>query len=245
MVPEIPDDVTGSMLDKTARTRLRTLSKDNAEDVARHLVMAGALLDDDPELAYAYAQVALLRGGRVDIVRESAAITAYATGRYAEALREFRTVRRLNGSSEHLALMADCERGLGRPARALAIAAEPEASTLDRYSSAELAMVVAGARFDLGDSEAALVTLNAIKAVDAEQQGRIDNSRADLLELLGRVDEANAMRAAIPALEDEPEPDEDIVVYDVAEDFDAPDDDEKRSEEASHQPTAYQPELED
>ncbi len=218
--PEIPEDITASMLDKTARARLRTLSKDNAEDVGRHLVMAGQLLDTDPELAYRYAQVALARGGRVDIVREAAAVTAYATGRYDEALREFRTVRRLNGSSEHLALMADCERGLGRPARALALAAEPEAASLDRYSAAELQIVVAGARADLGDLEAALVTLEVIKPASEEQRVRIESSRADVLEAMGRTDEAQALRASLPettADEDFEEFDDDVVVYDVAE----------------------------
>ena len=213
------------MLDKQARARLRTLSKDNAEDVGRHLVMAGRLLDDDPELAYQYAQVALARGGRVDIVREAAAITAYATGRYAEALREFRTVRRLSGSSEHLPLMADCERGLGRPARALALAAEPEAATLGAYGKAELGMVVAGARADLGDLEAAHMTLLSLTPASDEQRARIDEARADLLERLGRVDEAQAIRASLPETEPELEGwDEDVVVYDIVDDADAADD---------------------
>lgn len=207
------------MLDKQARARLRTLSKDNAEDVGRHLVMAGQLMDDDPELAYGYAQVALARGGRVDIVREAAAVTAYATGRYAEALREFRTVRRLNGSSEHLPLMADCERGLGRPARALAIAAEPEAALLSPHAKAELGMIVAGARADLGDLEAAHMTLTAIRPATPEQRDRIAEARADLLERLGRADEAAALRAALPAPAPEEVPEEEVVVYDLAEDF--------------------------
>lgn len=208
------------MLDKQARTRLRTLSKDNAEDVGRHLVMAGKLLDDDPELAYRYAQVALARGGRVDIVREAAAITAYATGRYAEALREFRTVRRLSGSSEHLPLMADCERGLGRPARALAIAAEPEAETLNAYGKAELGIVSAGARADLGDLEAALVTLNGLKPANTEQRDRIAVSQADVLERLGRADEAATLRSTVAPVEEPEEEEEDIVVYDLVEDED-------------------------
>lgn len=110
--PPVPENVAWTDLDKEARARLRTLTKENAEFVGRHLVMAGELIDDDPELAYEHAQAALRRGGRVDIVREAVAIAAYRTERYAEALKEFRTVRRLNGSSEHLALMADCERGL-------------------------------------------------------------------------------------------------------------------------------------
>src|SRR5699024_1724704 len=97
--PEIPEDIVFSMLDRDARGRLRTLSKENAEIVGLHLIMAGRLIDVDPELAYKHAQEALRRGGRVDIVREAAGLTAYYTDRYAEALREFRTVRRLNGSS--------------------------------------------------------------------------------------------------------------------------------------------------
>lgn len=228
----MPEDITASMLDKAARARLRTLSKDNAEDVGRHLVMAGMLLDTDPELAYKHAQVALARGGRVDIVREAAGVTAYATGRYDEALREFRTVRRLSGSSEHLALMADCERGLGRPERALALAAEPEAEKLDPYAYAELHMVVAGARADLGDHEAALVTLASIRPVTTEQKVRIESSRADLLEILGRHDEAAAIRAALPTQEEADELyDEEIVVYDLVED--APEIDDDAADDAS------------
>lgn len=177
-VPDVPEDVTGQALDRDAHGRLRTLSKDNAEDVARHLVMAGRLIDDDPELAYRHAQVALARGGRVDVVREAAALTAYATGRYAEALREFRTVTRLSGSHEHLALVADCERGLGRPEKALEIAQSADAKGLDPMSRAELDLVVAGARADLQQFDAALLALDRIKAVDADQAKRVDEARS-------------------------------------------------------------------
>ncbi|MDD9205146.1 hypothetical protein PU560_01535, partial [Georgenia sp. 10Sc9-8] len=102
------------MLDRAARGRLRTLGKNNADLVARHLVMAGRLLDEEPETAYEHAHAAMRRAGRVDIVREAVALTAYATARYAEALRELRTVRRLSGIDAHRAVEADCERGLGR-----------------------------------------------------------------------------------------------------------------------------------
>lgn len=173
-----------SELDKDARGRLRTLSKDNADDVARHLVMAGRLIDDDPELAYRHAQVALARGGRVDIVREAAAITAYATGRYAEALREFRTVVRLNGTTEHLPLMADCERGLGRPARVLELAASPEAASLVGDPKIELQIVVAGARADMGQYDAALHALDSITGAGPEMAGRIAEARVQIVESL-------------------------------------------------------------
>jgi len=179
--------------------------------------MAGNLLDSDPELAYRHAMVAASRGGRVDVVREAAALTAYATGRYADALREFRTVRRLSGSSEHLPLMADCERGLGRPERAIALSQEPEAKSLTPAGRVELAIVVAGARSDMGDKEAALVSLKRLKAPDAALQARVDEATAAVLRELGRDGEADAIEPAI----DEPEhtlDDEDVVVYDTFED---------------------------
>ncbi|MEZ0449912.1 hypothetical protein [Cellulomonas sp. ICMP 17802] len=183
-----------SDLDRSVRGRLRTLSKENADGVGRHLVMVGRLLDTQPELAYEHAQAAVRRAGRVDVVREAAGLAAYRTGRYAEALRELRTVRRLNGSSEHLAIMADCERGLGRPERALALAQEPEADTLDADAAIELAMVVSGARLDLGQAEAAVASLStpAVRAGTGLVAIRVAQARAAALEAAGRSDEAAA-----------------------------------------------------
>jgi tetratricopeptide (TPR) repeat protein len=183
-----------SDLDRAVRGRLRTLSKDNADGVGRHLVMVGRLLDTQPELAYEHAQAAVRRAGRVDVVREAAGLAAYRTGRYAEALRELRTVRRLNGSSEHLAIMADCERGLGRPERALTLAQEPEAETLDADAKVELAMVVSGARLDLGQAEAAVAALSSpvVRAATGLVAVRVAQARATALEAAGRTDEAAA-----------------------------------------------------
>lgn len=224
--PSVPEDVTFSQLDREVRGRLRTLSKDNAERAGRHLVMVGKLLDVDPEAAYEHAQAAVRRAGRVDVVREAAGIAAYRTGRYAEALRELRTVRRLNGSSEHLALMADCERGLGRPERAIALAQEPEVKTLARDVQIELAMVVSGARLDLGQPEAAVAVLTGptVAGVRGLVAARVAQARAAALEAAGRPDEAAAELAAFPQeVLDEaagvtPEPEEDVVVYDLEDD---------------------------
>ncbi|WP_278237201.1 hypothetical protein [Isoptericola sp. AK164] len=210
-------------LHKDARERLRGLSKENAERVGAHLVMAGRLLDADPEAAYAHAQAAVRRAGRVDVVREAAGIAAYRTGRFAEALRELRTVRRLNGSSEHLPLMADAERGLGRPERAIALAASEEARTLDAETRTELAIVVSGARSDLGEHDAALVVLDRIPA--AERKGdlglRVLQARAVALESAGRTDEAATVLAGIDpealqrAVGGGEMPADDVVVFDA------------------------------
>lgn len=188
--PAVDEDVSPGDLDREVRSRLRGLSRPNAEQVAKHLVMAGRYLDSDPELAHAHAQAAVQRAARVDVVREAAGITAYRTGRWAEALRELRTHRRLTGSNEHLPLMADCERGLGRPERAIRLAASPEAAQLDEAGRIELALVVSGARLDLGDPEAALVALADLRPRDRRLAARVAIARTTALEALGRAEEA-------------------------------------------------------
>ncbi|MFI2102698.1 hypothetical protein ACH436_05360 [Isoptericola sp. NPDC019693] len=218
-------------LSRDVRGRLRGLTKENAERIGLHLVMAGRLLDVDPERAYEHTQAAVRRGGRVDVVREAAGIAAYRTGRFAEALRELRTVRRLNGSSEHLPLMADAERGLGRPERALALAASEEARTLDAEGRTELAIVASGARSDLGEHDAALAVLDRIPA--AERRGdlglRVLQARAAALEAAGRQDEAAQLLAGVDPADLErasgaPQEEDDVVVYDTY-DEDAVDED--------------------
>lgn len=195
--------------------------------VGLHLVAAGQLMDIDPELAYQHAQEAVRRAGRVDIVREAAGLTAYSTGRFAEALRELRTVRRLNGSSEHLAIMADCERGLERPERAIALAASPEAATLDEVQTVELAIVVSGARLDLGETEAAEAVLAAITLPKGNRElaVRVIEARLGVLEAAGRTAEAAALLATLSPKERatlaDPEIDADVVVFDLQDDADA------------------------
>lgn len=221
--PQLPEGIQFSDLDRDARGRLRTLTKDNAETVGLHLVAAGLFLDTEPEAAYEHAQEAVRRAGRVDIVREAAGLTAYRTERFAEALRELRTVRRLNGSSEHLAIMADCERGLGRPERAIALAATPEAETLDDDQKVELAIVVSGARLDLGEIEAAESVLAGITVPKGERplQVRVIEARAGVLEAAGRSDEAKALLATLTTKEraeiGDLAPEEDVVVFDLGD----------------------------
>lgn len=192
--------------------------------MGRHLAMVVQLIDENPELAYEHAQAAVRNAGRVDVVREAAGISAYRTGRYAEALRELRTVRRLNGSSEHLPIMADCERGLQRPERALALAASPEAQTLDAEGKIELAIVVSGARMDLGEPEAAEATLDSLDlaGVDKLQRLRVLQAKAGILEATGRAEQAAALldgvdKKQLAAAAGGMEPDEEITVFDLDE----------------------------
>ena len=157
--PSIPDDVTGFELDRSVKNQLRTLSKENAVGVGQHLVMVETYLETDIEAAQAHAETAVRRAGRVPAAREALGLVHYRKGEWAKALSEFRTARRLSGSSHMLPFMVDAERGLGRPERALDLAASPEAATLAQDERIELAIVVSGIRRDLGQYEAAVVGL--------------------------------------------------------------------------------------
>ncbi len=170
-----------------------SLPRTLAEDVAKNLVMVAKLLDDEPERAYQYSRVALRLASRVAAVREAAGFASYAVGKYAEALAEFRAARRMTGSSELWPVMADCERGMGRPERALAMAGEPEVQKLDRAGQVEMRMVAAGARRDMGQADAAVVTLQSPELASNSIQpwtARLRYAYADALLAVGREDEA-------------------------------------------------------
>ncbi len=192
--PRLPDDVRAADLDRAMRAELRTLSTVNAETVARYLVQVGRLLDVDPELAYANAMAAQRRAGRVAVVREVTGLAAYRTGRFAEALAELRTAKRLSGSVHLLPLIADAERGLGRPERALDLAAGPEAKRLSTAERVEMLIVVSGARRDLGQLDAAVVALQTaeLRQERAAWWPRLAYAYADALDAAGRSEEARA-----------------------------------------------------
>lgn len=175
------------------RQELRSLAKDNADMVAKHLIQAAVLLDEDPQKALEHARAAKDRAGRVAVARETNGIVAYHAGEWKEAISELRAARRMSGGPGLLAVLADCERGLGRPEKALEVAREEDLSELDPESRTELAIVLAGAHHDLADKDAALLTLQEqLDAPDVPQVSRMRlfYAYADALELLGRKDEA-------------------------------------------------------
>lgn len=191
--PEIPEDVLPNQLDRVARAQLKTLSKENADEVARHLVMAANLINEDPELAHAHAVSAGRRAGRIAVVRETLAITAYSLGDFALALRELRTYRRISGRDDQLPMMVDCERGLGRPEKALELGRSVPRSSLPAEVQVELAISMSGARLDLGQVDAALVELQ-IPQLDPDTafswSPALFDAYGTVLEDLGRTEEA-------------------------------------------------------
>ena len=154
--PPIPDDVSAKDLDKHARQELSGLPDKLADKVARHLVMAGTLLHTDPDTAHQHALAARARAMRVGLVREATGETAYALGNWAEALAEFRAARRMTGRHIYAPMMADAERALGRPEKALEYDNPTTRAHLDEPGNTELSIVIAGARRDLGHLDAAL-----------------------------------------------------------------------------------------
>ena len=192
--PPVPEGVTWFDLDVSARRELQSLPKELAERVGAQLAAAGLAIDDDPEGAYAHAACARRLASRVAVTREALGLAAYATGKFDQALAELRAYRRLSGDESHLPLVADCERGLGRPERALELAASPAVGTLDAGGRRELRMVVAGARRDLDQPAAAILLLEqdqdlASAKVD-DSLVRLRYAYADALLAAGRGDDA-------------------------------------------------------
>lgn len=157
--PPLPEEVTGRELDRAISAQLKGLPEKLAARVARHLAAAGALVDDDPETAYQHTLAARARAPRVAVVREATGEAAYAAGHYAEALAELRAAKRMNGATAYLPIMADCHRALGQPQQALKLAKSPSVERFRPEAKAEMTLVEAGARRDLGQLDAALRTL--------------------------------------------------------------------------------------
>ncbi|HEX7405536.1 MAG TPA: hypothetical protein VF307_06395 [Candidatus Nanopelagicaceae bacterium] len=190
--PLIPDEVTGEELEKSARAELLSLSADNAKVVARHLVCVNLFINTDPERAHLHGMAAAHHAGRLAIARETAGYAAYRAGKYEIALRELRAAHRISGDVSIWPVMADCERGLGRPGKALEMAGSPEVSKLDKSEEIEMRIVAAGARRDLGELDAAVITLTCrdLKNDTAEWAVRLRYAYADALEAAGRFAEA-------------------------------------------------------
>lgn len=192
--PEFPEGITGRELDRNVAAQLKGLPEKLAARVARHLASAGALIDSDPETAYQHALAARARASRLAVVREAAGEAAYAAGHYAEALAELRAAKRMNGAPDYLPIMADCHRALGQPEQALKLAKSPSVANFSPEAKAEMTIVEAGARRDMGQMDAALRTLELAPLMHKSRSSwvvRLRYAYADTLLAAGR--EADAL----------------------------------------------------
>lgn len=190
--PDIPEDVTGEELEKSVRAELLSLSPENAKVVSRHLVCINLYQDSDPSLAHKHGIAAAHHAGRLAVVRESAGYAAYRAGYFEIALKELRAAFRISGDVSSMPVMADCERGLGNPLKALALAGSPDVKKLAKPEEIEMRIVAAGARRDLGEFDAAVVTLTCkeLKNETDEWAVRLRYAYADALAAAGRKEEA-------------------------------------------------------
>ena len=190
--PDIPEEITGEELDKSLRAELLSLSPENAKVVSRHLECLALYADSDPLLSHKHGVAAAHHAGRLAVVRESAGYAAYRAGFYEIALKELRAAHRISGDVSMWPVMADCERGLGNPLKALALAGSPEVKRLAKPEEIEMRIVASGARRDLGEFDAAVVTLTC-KELSNESEDwavRLRYAYADALDAAGRTKEA-------------------------------------------------------
>ncbi|MER6580063.1 hypothetical protein [Nonomuraea sp. NPDC001023] len=226
------------------REELRSLPGDLSDLVGRHLVAAErALEEDDPDKAHEHTKVARRFAARIGVVREAAGIVAYRAGHFSEALSDLRAARRMTGSDAYLPVMADCERGLGRPERAIDLVRSPEAERLDRAGRIELTIVESGARRDLGQQDAAVITLQRLPELRDPQpkpwSARLAFAYADALADAGHQEAATDWFARAMAFDEDGETDAaeryaeltGAVIEDVEEDFEEDLDSENDSED--------------
>lgn len=225
--PKMPKGIEWSMLSTDDRERLRGLSKEHAENIGLHILAAYTLEERDPELALEHAKWVAHQASRIDFARETLAFVAYRQGDYKLALREFRTAFRMNGFLDYLPFIADCERGMGEPKKAIETAMSDDAKYLRGESKAEMFLVYAGALGDLElwDKAIEIVhTLGRSKGLAGEYRMRAVQAEQYFLEQAGHSDEAVALDQLLDKLElqyadaEEDETSDDLVIeYDMQE----------------------------
>ena len=225
--PKMPKGIEWSMLSTDDRERLRGLSKEHAENIGLHILAAYTLEERDPELAFEHAKWVAHQASRIDFARETLAFVAYRQGDYKLALREFRTAFRMNGFLDYLPFIADCERGMGEPKKAIETAMSDDAKYLRGESKAEMFLVYAGALGDLELWNKAIEivhTLGRSKGLAGEYRMRAVQAEQYFLEQAGRSDEAVALDQLLDKLElqyadaEEDETSDDLVIeYDMQE----------------------------
>ncbi|WP_376771254.1 tetratricopeptide repeat protein [Rhizomonospora bruguierae] len=204
----LPDDVDAADLAPEVRAELRSLSRPVAETVARHLVMTGRVIDDDPEEALAHALAARRMASRIAAVREATGLAAYRAGEWQTAVSELRTYHRMSGRQTHLAILADCERALGRPERAVDLYRSADREQLEQAEAIELLIVGAAARADMGQQDAAVSMLQVRElTADAPWVSRLRYAYADALLSAGRRGEAREWFVRVAEADEEGETD--------------------------------------
>jgi tetratricopeptide (TPR) repeat protein len=131
----------------------------------------------------------------VPAVRELAGLAAYRAGRWREAGRHLRAFDQLADATEHMPILMDCERALGKPKKVAELWAELRHRSPDPDVLAEGRIVAAASLADSGDLDGAIAMLASAGASKALRNPSDRHIRqwyllADLYERAGDVPRA-------------------------------------------------------
>jgi len=174
----------------------RTARPQDQERAIGRLARAIELLErGDPGAATAEATKAKDAAPRSSAVREVLGMALYGQERWQEALTELKAYRRISGRVDQNHVIADCLRGLGRPADAVPLAEEELKAQVTNEAKAEAVVVAASALADQGRFSEALAFLGRARTRDDVSEPytlRLWYVKGDILARAGRRDEAAA-----------------------------------------------------
>ena len=204
MTDRDPDNPIPSLLPEIAREIDQVAHFGSAPRVKKQIIEAGEAFDaGEYERALEPLLEAKKKAPRSVFVREVLGLAYHHLGRWREAARELAAYRRLSDRRNRDPELADCERALGRPEKAVEILGDISAQDVDEEVLTEGLIVAAGALQDLGRDEDAVATLERgplrpSAGVDVHHL-RLWYALADALERVGRRSEARGWWDAIYA----------------------------------------------
>jgi tetratricopeptide (TPR) repeat protein len=193
----------GEVLPGETLDELRETARPHAvTDAARALADAVVALseDGDPEEAVRAARTAKRAAPRSASVREALGIALYQMGDFRGARTELAAAQRISGRQDLAAMLADIERALGRPERAIALFERVDRSKMEADTAAELLLVAASAYGDLGQPAAGVALIRRHARWPAELSDhhlRLAYAEGALAEQVGDLPHARAAFARV------------------------------------------------
>ncbi|MDP8956510.1 MAG: tetratricopeptide repeat protein [Actinomycetota bacterium] len=174
---------------------LRTTARPGRGDAAIKAFEEALLLLEQGRVSagVSAAEAAKDHAPRSGAIRELLGIALYQAERFREALRELQAYRRMTGRVDQNHLIADCQRALGAPEKAIEPAREALRAPIDDEARAEAAVVGASALADLGRFDEALAMIRAFRTDERTARPfdlRLWYTAGDVLERAGRRGEA-------------------------------------------------------
>ena len=190
-----PSSARKALLPRDLAEEIRSTARPASQEQAiARLARAVELLErGDDGASVTEALKAKEAAPRSAAVREVLGLGLYGQGRWQEALTELKVYRRVSGRADQNHIMADCLRGLGRPAEAVPLTEEELRSKVPNEAKAEAVIVGASALADQGRFAEALAFLGRARTredVSEPYTLRLWYVKGDILARAGRRGEA-------------------------------------------------------